>query len=117
MSVSNYREYWEECIGHAANDCGLKLTPEQLDALAYAVEIAHENYGMAFYSPSWSERISDIEEEYKKKLKDKERELEQYQTNAETAIKRALCQRSDANVSIGEYGEVFRHGGRTDQIQ
>lgn len=110
-------DYWQECIGQAADDCGLTLTPEQLTTLAGAAQNAHEHYGLAFYSPSWSERISDIEEEYKKKLKDKERELEQYQTNAETAIKRALCQRSDANVSIGEYGEVFRHGGRTDQIQ
>jgi hypothetical protein len=33
-----------------------------------------------------------------------------------TAVKRALRQHSDANVSIGEYGEVTRHEGRSERI-
>lgn len=39
--------YWEECITEAADDCGAKLTKEQIDCIAGWVEGAHENYGMA----------------------------------------------------------------------
>jgi len=113
----NATEYWKECISLAADDCGLEMTAEQLEALAESVEGGHENYGMAFYSPPPHERMDDIEKEWKDKLKAKERELERYQANAETAVKRALRQHSDANVSIGEYGEVTRWDGRATQIQ
>ena len=110
-------DYWKDCISQAADDCGLTVTEEQLKCLAESAEVAHENYGMAFYSPPASDRINDIEREWKLKLEAKERELERYRANAETAIKEALQQPSNAQVSIGEHGEVFRHGGRTDQIQ
>lgn len=113
----NARNYWEECILEAAEECGLTLTSDQLQRLAGAVEVSHENYGMAFYSPPASDRMKDIEREWKAKLEAKEQELERYRTNAETAVKQALNQRSDTLVSIGEDGEVFRHGGRTEQIQ
>jgi hypothetical protein len=110
-------DYWKECISCAAEECGLEITQEQLESIAECVEGGHDNYGMAFYSPPPSDRMSVIESEWKAKLKDKERELERYQANAETAIKLALRQYSDANVSIGEYGEVLRHDGRTERIQ
>lgn len=50
-------DYWKECISIAAEDCGLKMTDEQLDMLAGSVESGHENYGMAFYSPPAGEHI------------------------------------------------------------
>ena len=110
-------DYWKECIGIAADECGLVMTDSQLELLAGAAESCHENYGMAFYSPPASDRIAVIEQEWQAKYKKLEEDARQYRDNAETAIKRALHQREDAHVSIGEYGEVFRHGGRTDQIQ
>lgn len=110
-------DYWKECISLAADECGLSLTGEQLECLASSAETGHDNYGMAFYSPPASDRISEIEREWKEKVARGEANADRYRVNAETAIKQALRQRSDANVSIGEYGEVFRHGGRTDQIQ
>lgn len=110
-------DYWKECVSIAADECGLKLTKEQLECLAESFEGCHDNYGLAFYSPPSTDRISDIERQWKAKLAAKELELERYRNNAETAVKQALRQRSDAIVSIGEYGEVFRHGGRTEQIQ
>lgn len=113
----NTLDYWKETLSCAAQDCGLAITDEQLICLANAAEGSHENYGMAFYSPPSTDRIYDIEREWKAKLEAKERELERYKDNAETAVKQALRQRPDALVSIGEDGEVFRHGGRTDQIQ
>lgn len=50
-------------------------------------------------------------------MQDLQKELEQYRSRAETAIKQALGCRNDDLVSIGEYGEVLRHGGRTEVIQ
>lgn len=110
-------DYWKECISIAAGECDLTLTNEQLDALADSVSGGHEHYGMAFYSPPPSDRISDIENEWKRKLASLQAEFDAYRGDAETAIKRALRQDSDANVSIGKYGEVLRHSGRTEQIQ
>jgi len=110
-------EYWQECIANAAEECGAVLTAEQVDAIADDVRLAHENYGMAFYSPPDSDRYAEIEREWQAKLDAKQREIDAYRTNAETAIKRALRQYDDANVSIHEDGEVLRHGGRTDRIQ
>ena len=113
----NSTDYWRECLAQAASDCGLTMTDDQLTELSEAAKSGHENYGMAFYSPPCSERLEDIEKEWKARLKAKEQEFDRYQRNAETAVKQALRQHSSAQVSIGEYGEVLRHGGRTTQIQ
>ena len=110
-------DYWQECIACAASECHLKLTQEQLECLADAVKIGHEQYGMAFYSPPASDRLSDIESEWKAKLKAKEEEHERYVENAEKAVSRALRVQRGRPVSIGAHGEVFAHGGRTEQIQ
>lgn len=115
--MSAKQDYWQECISIAADECDLKLTPEQLDCLASAAESGHEHYGMSFYSPPASDRISDIEDEWKAKMKAQQGEHERYVRNAETAVKQALRAHRDDQVSIGEYGEVLRHGGRTERIQ
>ena len=111
------KDFWRECVEIAADECELTLTPVQLDYLADSLEGAHENYGMAFYSPPSSDRYSQIEREWKAKYEALQREFDSYCDNAETAIKKALRQHSDANVTIGKHGEVLRHGGRTEQIQ
>lgn len=110
-------DYWKECISDAAGDCDLKLTPDQLHYLARSVEAGHDTYGMAFYSPPAQDRISEIEREWKDKVRRLETAHEQYRENAETAIKKALRQHSHAQVSIEEFGEVLRYDGRTEQIQ
>lgn len=110
-------EYYAECISDAAHECGLTMTEAQLKYIAKAVEGAAENVDMAFYSPPPSDRYNEIEREWKGRLKALESEFEAYRANAETAVKRALRQYSDSVVSIGEHGDVFRHGGRTDRIQ
>jgi hypothetical protein len=101
----------------AAEECDLKLTPEQLDYLASSAESGHDHYGMAFYSPPDSDRINDIERELKAKIKAQQEEHERYVRNAETAVKQALRVHRDDPVTIGERGEVLRHGGRTERIQ
>ena len=109
--------YWRETIADAACDCKLTLTDEQLDCLAKAVEVSHDCYGMAFYSPPATDRLSEIEKEWKAKYLNLEKEFNKYRDNAEMAVKIALKQHPTTNISIGEYGEVTRFGGRTDIIQ
>jgi 23S rRNA A1618 N6-methylase RlmF len=116
MSTSQ-RDYWKECIAIAAEECDLKLTPEQLDCLADSAENGHEHYGMAFYSPPASDRINDIEREWRRKLKELQDEFDRYRNNSELAVKQALRVHRDDQVTIGEHGEVLRHGGRTERIQ
>lgn len=110
-------DYWSECIEAAAEECGLNLTAEQAGCLAKSAQIAHEYYGMAFYSPPASDRLDDIKSEWEAKLRRLQAEFDAYKSNAETAVKKALKQYSDAQVTIGEGGEVWRHGGRSTQIQ
>ena len=113
----NALDYWKECISLAAEDCGLELTTEQLTCLAENAEAGHENYSMAFYSPPSSDRLYAIENEWKAKYKELEKDLAKYKQNAETAIKKALRCYSDSNVSIGDHGAVFRYSGDIVQIQ
>ncbi len=110
-------DYWKECISIAAEECDLTLTSEQLDSLAGSVSGGHECYGMAFYCPPPSDRLNDIEREWKRKYDALQAEFDAYRGNAETAVKKALHQDRDANVGIGRYGEVTRYGGRTERIQ
>ncbi len=111
------RNYWIECIAIAAEECDLSLTQEQLEYLASSAKSCHENYGMAFYSPPASERLSEIEEAWKEKIRSLRAEFDAYKGNAEAAIKNALRVGNDGNVSIGQSGEVLLHGGRTTRIQ
>jgi len=110
-------DYWKECINLAADECGLSMTSEQLEVIADSVRAGHEHYGMAFYSPPSSDRLDEIEREWKKKYDALQAGFDAYRSNAETAVKQALRQYSDANISIGDHGEVLRHSGRTEKIQ
>lgn len=110
-------DYYAECVDSAADEIGLKLTAEQTKYIGEAIEIAVDNVGMAFYSPPSSDRYAQIEREWEAKFKALQREFDAYRGNAEKAVKIALRQHSDANVSIGEHGEVRRYDGRSDRIQ
>lgn len=110
------RDYWIECVSCACEDSGISLTVEQIENIADSVSGGHENYGMAFYSPPPSDRVADIERGWQKKLDDLQTEFDGYVRGSERAVKRALHMNSDAQVSIDKGGNVFRHGGRTEQI-
>lgn len=111
------KQYWTECISAAADDCGLKLTTEQLECLVETVKISHENYGMAFYEPPATDRIAEIERQYEAKLQKQQAEHDKYVRNAETAVKKALRTHSDAKIFIEDHGSVYLVDGRTTQIQ
>jgi hypothetical protein len=113
----NTTDYWAECISDAAEECGLDMTAEQLSSIAASVQAGHENYGMAFYSPPPSDRLSDIDRRWQQRFDALQSEFDAYRGNAEKAVGKALRQFSDASISIGEDGEVFRHGGRTERLQ
>ena len=112
-----HTDYWEECLASSFDEHGVSVTAEQLKSIAEDVQGGHENYGMAFYSPPASDRLNEVEREWKQKYDALIRDFEKYRGNAETAVKVALHQYSDAQVSIESNGEVFRHGGRTERIQ
>ncbi|NNA99271.1 hypothetical protein HBO33_29465 [Pseudomonas gessardii] len=110
-------DYYREMLSESFDENGITATSEQIAAVASDIVVCVENQGMAFYEPPASDRLNDIEREWKAKYDSLKREFEAYQGNAETAVKKALRQYSDANISIGRDGEVLRHGGRTEQIQ
>jgi len=114
--------YWEEAVAIAFEEADAwsayaGLTKDQCGQIGESLQGSHENYGMAHYSPPPSDRHNQIEREWEAKYKRLEAEFEAYRGDAETAVRKALRQYRDASVSIGKDGEVFRHGGRTEQIQ
>lgn len=113
--------YWDEAVAIAFEEADAwsayaGLTKEQQTEIAESLQGSHENYGMAHYSPPSSDRLNVIEAEWKAKYAALEREFEAYRGGAEKAVGRALRQHSDANISITKDGDVFRHGGRTEQL-
>jgi len=116
MSYSRV-DYYVECLADSFAEHGVEATIEQIRAVAADVELGAENIGMAFHSPPASDRYNEIEREWKAKYQALQKEFDAYRDDAETAVKRALRQHSDANVSIGQHGEVIRHDGRTTVIQ
>ena len=115
--ILSTKTIWNDCIGEAADECDLKLTPEQLNCLA--VPQKSDTNTMAWRSTRrhGATSMGDIEREATDKLNRLQAEFDAYRNDAETAVKRALRQYDDAQVTIGKRGEVLRHGGRTERIQ
>ena len=44
-------EYWDECIAVSFDEHGITATAEQIKNVSGDVQSAHENYGMAHYTP------------------------------------------------------------------
>lgn len=89
-------EYWKECVEIAADECGANLTPEQIEHIAGSVEGWHENYGMAFDSPSSGGCTSNIESELRAKLKAAQDETEKIRDNfIKNVCARRGCHPSD----------------------
>lgn len=116
--MSSKAEYWADALGEALEAIGKfdTLTHAEINECGEALATSAECMSMAFYSPPDSDRISEIDREWKRRLTALQAEFDQYRGGAETAIKRALRQHSDANVSISKDGSVTRFGGRAEQI-
>lgn len=114
--MSKADEFWIECASEALDMAGVTATDEQIKEIAATVQGAHENYGMAFYSPPSSDRVSSVEREWKAKYAALEKEFERYRNGAEKAVGRALGQPHDAPIGIKDDGSVYRFDGRITQI-
>ena len=120
--MNNRNHYWDEALSSSIENNEAwhlfqQLTKEQRIAIADDMEHAREHFSMAFYQPPDSEYYDRITDEWKKKYDDLKKEYDKYISNAERAVKQALRQYPDSNISIGEHGEVFRYDGRITQIQ
>lgn len=103
------KDYYAEAVGQSFDENGIVATSEQINAVADDISIAIEHESMAFYSPPASDRYNEIEREWKAKYEALRKEFDAYVGNAETAVKRIGRLHSDANISIGQYGEVTRY--------
>lgn len=101
-------DYWSEAVSEALDSVGIEASSGQIKEIAEGMSISHENYGMAFYSPPASDYFDREVDEWKRKYKALQEELEQYQANAERAVKRAYKLSQDVPISIEKYGEVKR---------
>jgi len=109
-------DYWIESVASSLGEHGISATKEQIQAVAEDIQISHEQFGMAFYSPPGTDRIADIDRQWKEKNDALEKQKQVYEKNAEAAIKRALGLNRDTPISIDRNGDVFMHDGRTEQI-
>lgn len=114
-------DYWQEAFESTMDAMGLYhivqgMTDAQRKEMGASLATSHENYGLAFYTPSTSDRISAIEREWKKKLDDAERQKNEYIDRTEKVLRRVLRQHHDTHLSIDKEGNVVRWGGRTEII-
>lgn len=100
MSTLNY---WQETVSDAADECGATLTPDQIRFIAEAVQSSHENYGLAFYIPPSTDRISEIKKDYQDQLS-KIRSDNQQNISAfvEKICKQNNCKPSEVWIESGE---------------
>lgn len=115
-------DYWHEALsialeGTPAFEVFWALDVKVRDEIAGALATSAEHESEAFYTPPSSDRYVEIDREWKRKYDALKADFERYQGHAETAVKQALRQRRDANVAIGEHGEVRLFNGRSDRIQ
>lgn len=63
-------EYWTACVEEALSGVHCVLLPQEIKAIAEDVMGAHENYGLAFYSPPSGEgyrnEIADLKRQIEK---------------------------------------------------
>jgi hypothetical protein len=103
------QSYWTECIAIAAEECGAKLTQEQIEYIGGAAEGGHENYGQAFDSPPAGDRISDIERECKAKIKAAQAEADRVRSDfVANVCMRRNCQPHDVILEGGGHVTIQR---------
>jgi hypothetical protein len=66
--MSQIVAYFSECLSEALEVVGVPISDEQLLAVAQSVTSAHENIGMAFYSPPAGEYLTQEIQQLKRDL-------------------------------------------------
>lgn len=105
-------DFYADAIRDAAEECGAELTDKQIAHLARAADRASKNVGMAFYTPPASDRLSEVENEWKRKYEALKAEYSTFQSNAEQAVQESFGLRRDDRVSIGSHGRVVLDDGQ-----
>lgn len=100
------RNYWKGCMAQAAEECDLTLMDDQLQYLANAAEAAHEQYGMAFYSPPSGNGQNHEDAARKKRVTDELQRVKDQRDAYEMALRRALGLHSDDNIRVDRFGSV-----------
>lgn len=109
--------YWSEIISECAAERGIVITDEQLPGFAEDMFIASDTMDQAFPVPSSLDWLGEIEREHQRKLKAVERERDEIRRAADTVIRREIGAFPNTPISYNEYGEVFTHSGRTEQVR
>lgn len=99
-------DYWMECIAEAAQECDADLTESQLECIAESVAMGHECYGMAFYTPPPSDRIAEVEREWKKKYDKLKKRFDDFMERYDKGIRNLAGLRKGAHYDVHEDGEI-----------
>ena len=88
-------DYWEECIEAACDEAGVIVTKEQIKSIATDVEVAHEQYGMAFgHDCIPNPLLADVQRlEHEIKRREEKHEAQLY------GIKKGVAKRRKVDVS------------------
>lgn len=113
--------YWQEAFEIALDEMGLfslveKMTAEQRAGIGEALQVSHENYELAHYSPPASDRIAVVELEWRQRLEDERDRTEAARKGAEIAMRKVLRVHRDVPITVTDAGEVYRHDGRTERL-
>jgi len=116
-----HAEYWREAVMMAFEDSGLwdaikDIPMDKLMEVGATLSVSAEHQGEAFYTPPASDRINSIEREWKAKFERLQAEHDSYVETAGKTIGRILRQDSGDHVFMSANGDVYRSGGRTEQI-
>jgi len=113
--------YWEESVALAFDAIGqyevyAALTREQQKQIGESLAGSYENHGLSHYTPSGSDRLASMEREWRQRLEEERDRTEAARRGAEKAVRSVLGLHRDANISVTDGGEVYRHGGRTERL-
>ena len=75
MSIADaHRDYWIEAVETSFEEEGISATKEQVEAVAGAMEVSQECFGMSFPAPESSHK-SELAEMERKLTREKEKEI------------------------------------------
>lgn len=92
-------DYWQEAVECALDEAGISATPKQIEDIAGAMEISHENYGMAMGHDVASANLTAH----------RERELAEARAETERERNKVICKECGGRGRIIEHGPVHSY--------
>lgn len=90
-------DYWEECISNAAQECGVKLTREQLWTIADAAMHGHDHYGHAFPEPAPEARFIEMQQRVEKDIERHRKEIADHEAQNRSSAGERLRYHAEAS--------------------